>query len=513
MLKPKIPKYAYFLLFFIFIIAFLLRIWFIGRGGLSFAYDQARDAFVAQQILNGDFKILGPSVSGVPGLYHGVLYYYVIAPFYLIGQGNPLFAAYGLSLINSLGVFIIFYFTYLITRKIAPSLLTALIYAVSYEVIQYSTWLSNPSIALIFVPLFYIGLYKWLKDNSSIGAYLCGLSLGLSIQFNVSMAYHLAPLFFWLWINKNNILRKQIIGFLISFAISIFTMILVEFKFGFKGIFGLLYLLLSKDEVVASTGLGDFIVIFFNQLGKVLSNNIFPLNAVWGGILGLLLMLYVIVFWDRSKKKIFSWQLFIISYILSFFIASPFGGSGMPHITAGIAMGVIILAGIVVWTILKKNIIWALLITALIISSNLSKEFAGRTKGQTLFAIQPDLVLSKELGTLDYIYEKSEGKKFSINTLTSPLYINTLWSYLFNWYGQEKYGYLPYWTGRDQVGQLGNNLDGPPDDVDLHYFIIEPKEGIPEKYIIQAQEEEDSKSKLVEEVNFGEIIIQKRQTQ
>src|SRR3989344_2419636 len=458
MLKPKIPKYAYFLLFFIFIIAFLLRIWFIGRGGLSFAYDQARDAFVAQQILNGDFKILGPSVSGVPGLYHGVLYYYVIAPFYLIGQGNPLFAAYGLSLINSLGVFIIFYFTYLITRKIAPSLLTALIYAVSYEVIQYSTWLSNPSIALIFVPLFYVGLYKWLKDNSNIGVYLCGLSLGLSIQFNVSMAYHLAPLFFWLWINKNNILRKQIIGFLISFAISIFTMILVEFKFGFKGIFGLLYLLLSKDEVVASTGLGDFIVIFFNQLGKVLSNNIFPLNAVWGGILGLLLMLYVIVFWDRSKKKIFSWQLFIISYILS-------------------------------------------------------KEFAARTKGQTLFAIQPDLVLSKELGTLDYIYEKSEGKKFSINTLTSPLYINTLWSYLFNWYGQEKYGYLPYWTGRDQVGQLGNNLDGPPDDVDLHYFIIEPKEGIPEKYIIQAQEEEDSKSKLVEEVNFGEIIIQKRQTQ
>src|SRR3990172_9177678 len=161
-------------LFLIFLLALSLRWLFLPKAAITFGYDQARDAYIAGEIINGDFKILGPSVSGVPGLYHGVLYYYVIAPFYLIGQGNPLFAAYGLSLINSLGVFIIFYFTYLITRKIAPSLLTALIYAVSYEVIQYSTWLSNPSIALIFVPLFYVGLYKWLKDNSSIGAYLCG---------------------------------------------------------------------------------------------------------------------------------------------------------------------------------------------------------------------------------------------------------------------------------------------------------------------------------------------------
>src|SRR3990172_11000870 len=162
------------ILMLLFALSFLLRVWYLGNGGVSFGYDQARDAFISQQIAGGDLKLLGPSVSGVPGLYHGVLYYYIIAPFYLIGQGNPLFAAYGLSLISSLGVFIIFYFTYLITRKIAPSLLTALIYAVSYEVIQYSTWLSNPSIALIFVPLFYVGLYKWLKDNSSIGAYLCG---------------------------------------------------------------------------------------------------------------------------------------------------------------------------------------------------------------------------------------------------------------------------------------------------------------------------------------------------
>lgn len=63
-------------------LAFILRIIFIPSSALSFHYDMSRDAFEAQKIIkDGDLKILGPPTS-TPGLFHGPLYYYLIAPFY-----------------------------------------------------------------------------------------------------------------------------------------------------------------------------------------------------------------------------------------------------------------------------------------------------------------------------------------------------------------------------------------------------------------------------------------------
>src|SRR3989338_11176755 len=71
------------------VLAFILRIIFIYQGGVSFHYDMARDAYEAEQIWkNHDLKVLGPPTS-TSGLYHGVFYYYLIAPFYMLGQGDP----------------------------------------------------------------------------------------------------------------------------------------------------------------------------------------------------------------------------------------------------------------------------------------------------------------------------------------------------------------------------------------------------------------------------------------
>ncbi|MDP3733327.1 MAG: hypothetical protein Q8Q91_02180, partial [Candidatus Daviesbacteria bacterium] len=72
----------------ILVLTFALRIIYIPSGAVSFHYDMARDAFIALQIWNGDLKIQGPPTS-TPGLYHGPLYYYLLAPFYGFGGGDP----------------------------------------------------------------------------------------------------------------------------------------------------------------------------------------------------------------------------------------------------------------------------------------------------------------------------------------------------------------------------------------------------------------------------------------
>src|SRR3989344_2813796 len=102
--------------FFVFLFAFVLRIFFLKDLALTFGYDQARDAYHAKEILLGDLKVLGPPAS-TPGLYHGVFYYYLLAPAYLLGNGSPVIAAGWIALLNSLTGFVGFFFTYLLTKK------------------------------------------------------------------------------------------------------------------------------------------------------------------------------------------------------------------------------------------------------------------------------------------------------------------------------------------------------------------------------------------------------------
>jgi len=92
-----------------------------------------------------------------------------------------------------------------------------------------------------------------------------------------------------------------------------------------------------------------------------------------------------------------------------------------------------------------------------------------------------------------------------------PLWTNTTWAYLYSWYGQAKYGYVPSFYGHNQVGLLGNEslaLNEKP--LDKTFFIIEPHVGIPDdryKWEIGA---EDSKSELKKEFLYGELLLQYR---
>jgi len=81
---------------------------------------------------------------------------------------------------------------------------------------------------------------------------------------------------------------------------------------------------------------------------------------------------------------------------------------------------------------------------------------------------------------------------------------------MYNWYGMEKYGYLPSFRGRDQIDLPGNNLQKADDSTKTHFFIVEPTFGISEQWIIYAYGDQDAVSKIIEETNFGDIVVQQR---
>ncbi len=62
---------------------------------LGFWYDQGRDALIIADLLeNKKWFLIGPT-TGIEGIFLGPFYYYFIAPFYLLGNGDPAYPAFG----------------------------------------------------------------------------------------------------------------------------------------------------------------------------------------------------------------------------------------------------------------------------------------------------------------------------------------------------------------------------------------------------------------------------------
>ncbi len=506
----------------IFVLGFLLRVLFLPKLALTFGYDQARDAYAALEIAHGHLKVLGPPAS-TPGLYHGVLYYYVLAPAYLIGKGSPIAAAYWISFLNALAIFIVYALGMSFTKNKKASILAAFFFAISFEASQYANWLSNPTIGIFTVPLIYLGLWNWVKNKKPYAPILTGLALGLSIQAEVFLLYHLVPVLLWLWIGRKNLTSKSLFTAIVSLLAAVSTMALAEIKFGFKGIAGIQSLLSSHEPISAVKSLGDTMILYLNQLGKAFAFNSYPGNVGYGSVFILLLLLIAIATWYKrlnpNKKKnndLISWEPFLASWLLCHITVVSVGGTSTPFLLVGVSSAVALLLGITIEKFYHHGSkMISILITAVLIFGNISMIMKENPNGQTIFSIQKDMVLEKQIAAIDYTYHEADNrelsgqKEFSINSLTSPLWINIVWTYLYNWYGQPKYGYVPYWHGRDQIG-LQSTLAREDKNIKLYYLIIEPMGGIPERYLGDTISQEDSYSKLIDEKYFGELRIQKR---
>ena len=495
------------LLITIFVIAYILRTLFLPNLSLTFGYDQARDAFIAQEIVKGDFKVLGPP-SSTPGLYHGVFYYYFLAMPYAFSK-SPIIAAYWVALWNALTVFAVYALAWFMTRKMGAALLASLIFAISWESTQYATWLSNPTIGIWTVPLLYLSIWAWIKEKKWWGPIMSGIGLGLSVQADIFLAYHLPPVLVWLWIARKKITRSEFFKFLGTFLLAISTMIVVELKFGFQGLSGVAHLANTKDAIVLTRGLGDFIVLYLNQLGKVFAYSTYPGNIGYGGAFVLLALILSLFFWN--KKNSISWQPFLATWLFSHITVVSVGGTSTPFLNVGFAPGVAILLGIIIyswWSSGKRAL--AAVVVIVILFGNLSNIFRENPKGSTIFAIQKDMLLSKQLAAIDYTYDQVKGEPFTVNSITSPLYINIVWSYLYKWHGLLKYGYLPRWHGPEQWGQV-DTLEKVNERSKTYFLISEPLDGIPPAFAQQIVNEENIFSNVSEEKNFGTLVVQKRQ--
>lgn len=487
------------ILFLFIILSFALRSLFIFQGSVSFHYDMARDAFLALQIWgNSDLKIIGPPTS-TPGLFHGALYYYLLAPLYGLGKGDPGIVAFFFSFLNSLTVIPVMLLTRDLFRSLKLAILAGLLFTVSFEANQYAGWISNPSPAVLTVALYFYFLTIWQKGKIS-GLYLATLMAVLSIQFQFFLIYLLLliPVFGYLF--KLKIIFTQFVKSLTIAILGLSSFIIAAIKFqtikvsilGFVGI-------ATASQIDFRSGFSQSLINFIDKFSDLFIYNFFPTSVVLGGMLSL-----AAVYFLKKEKLIFFFLFSNLPIII-------FGGHSNIYANIGLVAPAILSVVNLVKILSRRSKLLVMIIIFLVIASNLYAIFKNSPQGQLILVIPNDMVLKNQIKMIDFTYKKASGQPFSINTLTLPLWTNTTWAYLYNWYGRPKYGYLPVFYGHDQIGLLGNEvLKKVENPLDKTFFIIEPHVGIPDDIYQLEIGSEDSKSKLISEEKFGDLKVQER---
>lgn len=459
----------------------LTKIYATKNGNFPFWFDLGRDAIISREIIeNKDLKIQGPSASGTnDSVFHGVLYYYMIGPLYTLFQGNPQTVLMVMTAFSSLSIVPIYLLSKSISKSTTIANLTGFLYIFSYEFYKSATWLSNPIIANVSLPFFFYFYWQVFFEKKRKYFWLLLLSLAITHQSVILFLpwWGLILLGFLIEYKEKNLKHwklKYILAGLLSYLLVVSTMLLAQYKVWKAGIFNPQ---VFSDSAIRSDNETIFVITeITRQFFEKLSNSFFPSLPIFSIVL-VLVLLYFIKNNLSTKIKLF----FTIS------ITSPLWLLSWHHRYAYHSFMTLELIGIIIFSLFIKYLwkikvgkIIASLLIVFYIFSNIALYKSDAQNRISEYFVPRGAYLKEMLEAIDYTYKEAGGNEFSISTITNPYGYNTLWAYLYSWYGQKTYGYLPNWYGPDQAGIFGGNLLSKVDNPkNIHFSIREPNGGIP----------------------------------
>jgi hypothetical protein len=499
------------ILFLIFILAVAVRLVNFHES-LYFGYDEARDAFDSQNIyLKGDLKISGPPASAFRGINHGPVYLYFIGPLFLLGGGNPYFVSIVFRLINALGIFLLFWLVSIYFDK-KTALISALLFALSFEQYQYAIFTGNPSLSNVFWIVLFLGaglVYKY-EEKKKLGLFLMFLGASSIAQFDLILSYSFLTLILLLFLLKRSLKGIKFLDWLkivLLGLIPIYSYPIAEIKNNFLGIKTLMAAVLDRTSILSNgQSVGN---VFLSNFAGLFNDNVFKFNSSLG-ISAFLLVGIVLFLLYRAKKNYLSY--FVIAWIFSLFFLLPTRGFVPYYSYAGVGIGVIVGASVLLAWFYKKSSLLFLAVLILIAFSNLSRVYLQSRRGLIVdIKAQPQMLLSDEIKIIKRTYEYAAGRGFTIRVTSMPYKIQTVWAYLYGQYGYKNYHYWPYLETGNILGYPGVLPVPKSGTTCVRFLIREPVRGIPEILIENDKREENQLSKLIQEEKIGDFVLQIRE--
>ena len=488
------------------VVAFLFRLLIVQQQAIVFWYDQARDFTVSQQIIEQhDVKIQGPSASGTKDtVYHGVLYYYLIAPVVSFSGGSPFWTTAWLALLGSTAVIPTYLLVQALTGSTKAARWASFLLTFSFYHVQASTWLSNPQLMSFITP--WILLFSWKAIVQQQEKYYPWLALTLAISVQsaiVNVFYVLGVCLLqliclysrksWKFISWKNLILSVLI-----FGLGISTMLLTELLMVQRGILtSEVVAQFDRDTLSLVAQLLTFFRFNWRQLLWMVSGN---------SLIGILAL---VVLGDGLRHLTMTTKRFLLFWWVApwFVLAWHFRDSPQTYIGLDTIIITVLAVFMTHWQ--KKNVLFGFIVGLIVMSGNIWSLHQYFQTRNNIFSVQKGAFLRDQIALVDQTYRQSQGKPFSISMLTNPYGINVTWGYLYAWSSRE-WGYQPNYVGPDQAGIVGEDLLSKGTFQTQHFLIREPDTGLDvrlEEPFIYTQNEFTS---LMYTDSFGSLQLEDR---
>jgi len=483
-------------LYVIILVGAFLRLQGVIANSFAFTYDVGRDMLALWNIAYLHKVSLIGATTGLPGVFYGPWWYYLLTPFFIVVSGNPQGIAFAMSLVGILSIILVF----ILGKKLGGNFLgicLSSIVSVSGIFIFLSSQIWNPNVVPLFVILVLLILFKiYLPDkkNKSKYYFLLGFILVLIVDLEIvyGLLLSIGIILSVIFTVKRKISIKFISYFVFGVLIILFPRIFFEIRHQFlmtKSIISFFSNGNSSEVSAISNVFTNRFNIFFDQFNFTL--------AAENKFIGLFILLFIsftLLFLykktNASIKNFINTSLIVLSVFLLGTIF--FSHDIWPHYLVGIPVFYILLFGISLYLLSKKlsnNLVSALILLIIVLVS-LNPVNLIKSLNKPLWEGDA-AVYRNQLAVIDYVYGDANGRKFKYVVYTPPVHDYT-YRYLFKWYGPKEY------------------KSSPSTDSNLAYFILEPDFQNPQRLKDWLKERKgDGKIVKSQEVKGG-IIVQTR---
>lgn len=489
-------KKEYLFLFLIILIGSFLRLQGVLTDSFAYTYDVGRDLLSLWDIVNThDVRLIGPT-TGLPGVFYGPWWYYLLVPSFVLFSGNPSGIAFTMALVGITCIAL----SYILGSKIGGKFLGfsfALLISASPVMVFLSTQIWNPNIIPFFVFLTLLVLYKiFSKENKEKLKYyfLLGILLALNIDLEIvfGLLFFIGITLSVVFIINKKIKLKEMFFFVLGLLFISSPRIIFELRNGFLMTKSFI-VFLTKGESSGNIGLIDVFSNRANVLFDYFNSTIFIENKNIGFLALLFIILVIIFLYKKSDKISKNFILTSVTVIVVFLLGTTFFSHDIwSHYLVGLPVFYILIFAICLKLLkdkFKSNVL-SVVILSFIFVINLNPISLIKDINKPIFEGDAS-VYRNQLAVIDYVYKQANGKDFKYVVYTPPVHDYT-YRYLFKWYGPWKYKYLP--------------------SIKSHtaYFILEPDLQYPSRLRDWIKSREGDGKIVKEEKLKGGIIVQTR---
>lgn len=489
------------LLFLVFIFSFALRLFFVSNFHFAFTIDQARDMLEIRKIIVGHNPVfIGPTTS-LNGVFLGPFWYYFNLLPFMVGGGDPSALAYWQVIFFHLTVFI--FWRYFRKRNFNFAFWGSLFFLVSPRLLEATSYSFNANTTPSFVLLSLILLHKAVDSNKSIYLLILGLMIGLTIQIEAAFGIILLPLaLIWLFVMKTKGKRLFLLGFLLT----LIPQIMFELKHGF---------IMTKVFITEFSGKSDILGQRLGLVEKILDRyqhylGLLSSSLPLGNLTLYIFLLSIIVFGYLFLKKrqglpdsrflLINLSLVILS--LCFFIIYP--GRLKDWWTINLSIPYLMILACFMSLAMKNAFPVRLASFLFLIFLFLNSYNLFRHKLFERINVRSDdrALLLNQIEVIDTVYRMAGNKGFKVYDFTPAVY-DYNYQYLFWWYGNKQYGYLP------EKVTYQDNVPAYVEDNNLYWRTARPNEDN-QIFLIIESDQNFSEEELVWSSRFNSYCVQEK---